>query len=142
MSEKVRPEVLISRLTSANESWRVDAEARLISLGDVSVPALIGAMKHANPSVRVHAAHAVARIGNPSAIPALITALEDTENNAAGAIAAEKALVLWGEAVKGAMPEASLRRPAQHPPRPLPHLGQIRRAHPDPPLRSPSRESI
>ncbi len=142
MSEKVRPEVLISRLTSPNESWRVDAEARLISLGDVSVPALIGAMKHANPSVRVHAAHALARIGNPSAIPALITALEDAENNAAGAIAAEKALVLWGEAVRGALLEASLRGPAQIRPRALRALGKIGGADLEQPLRSLLRDPI
>ncbi len=135
MSEKVRPEVLISRLTSPNESWRVDAEARLISLGELSVPALIGAMKHA-------AAHALARIGNPSAIPALITALEDAENNAAGAIAAEKALVLWGEAVRGALLEASLRGPAQIRPRALRALGKIGGGDLEQPLRSLLRDPI
>jgi HEAT repeat protein len=142
MSEKVRPEVLISRLTSANESWRVDAETRLISLGDVAVPSLIGAMKHANPSVRVHAAHALARIRNASAIPAMITALEDAENNAAGAIAAEKALVLWGEEVKGALLEASLRGPPQIRPRALRALGRIGGVDLGQPLRALLRDPI
>ncbi len=125
MSEQVRPEVLISRLTSENESWRVDAEARLVSLGNGAVPSLIGALQHANPAVRVHAAHALARIGNPSAIPAIISALEDTENNAAGAIAAEKALVAWGEAVKGALLQTALKGPEHVRPRALRALGKI-----------------
>ena len=37
MAEQVRPEVLISRLTSDNQAWRADAEARLVSLGEAAV---------------------------------------------------------------------------------------------------------
>lgn len=125
MSEQIRPEVLISRLTSPNESWRVDAEARLVSLGEAAVPSLIGALRHANPAVRVHAASALARIGNPAAIPAMVAALEDTENNAAVAIAAEKALVSWGQEVKGALLQAALQGPPHVRPRALRALGKI-----------------
>src|SRR5262249_14384446 len=117
MSEQIRPEVLISRLTSPNESWRVDAEARLVSLGETAVPALIGALRHANPAVRLHAAYALGRIGNAAAIPAMISALEDTENNAAVAIAAEKALISWGEDVKGGLLRAALQGPPHGRPR-------------------------
>src|SRR5215831_14197889 len=117
MSEQIRPEVLISRLTSPNESWRVDAEARLVSLGETAVPALIGALRHANPAVRLHAAYALGRIGNAAAIPAMISALEDTENNAAVAIAAEKALISWGEDVKGGLLRAALQGPPHVRPR-------------------------
>jgi HEAT repeat protein len=136
MSEQVRPEVLISRLTSANESWRVDAEARLVSLGDSAVPSLIGALQHASPAVRIHAAHALARIQNPTAIPALISALEDTENNAAGAIAAEKALIAWGEPVKGALLQVALKGPERVRPRALRALGKIGGEDLDHPLRA------
>jgi HEAT repeat protein len=125
MSEQIRPEILISRLTSPNESWRVAAEARLVSLGEAAVPALMGALRHANPAVRVHAAYALGRIGNPAAIPAVVAALADAENNAAVAIAAEKALVSWGEQVKGALLHAALQGPPNVRPRALRALGKI-----------------
>jgi HEAT repeat protein len=125
MTEQVRPEILISRLTSTNESWRVDAEARLVSLGEAAVPALIGALRHANPAVRIHAVHALARIGNANALPAVIGALEETENNGAVAIAAEKALVAWGNAAKPALLELASRGPSRVRPRALRALGRI-----------------
>ena len=125
MSEAIRPEVLISRLTSSNESWRVDAETRLVSLGDVAVPSLIGALRHAHPAVRVHAVHALSRVGNASALPAVIDALGDTDSNSAGAIAAEKALVEWGEQAKPALLAASLAGPSQLRARALRALGKI-----------------
>ncbi|HME91734.1 MAG TPA: HEAT repeat domain-containing protein [Myxococcaceae bacterium] len=103
MTEPVRPEVLISRLTSDNQSWRADAEARLVSLGEEAVDPLIGALRHANPSVRIHAVHALARLRSPRGIAPVIDALADTENRGAVAIAAEKALVDWGEPVKSAL---------------------------------------
>ncbi len=136
MTEQVRPEVLISRLTSPNESWRVDAETRLVSLGDAAVPSLIGALKHAHPAVRVHVVHALSRIRNPMAIPGMIEALEDTENNAAGAIAAEKALISWGEEVKGALLRASMTGPAHVRPRALRALGRIGGEDLEQPLRT------
>jgi HEAT repeat protein len=136
MSEPVRPEVLISRLTSPNESWRVDAETRLVSLGNAAVFPLIGALRHANPAVRVHAAHALARIRNPIAIPAMIAALEDTENNSAGAIAAEKALVSWGEDAKGALFQVGLQGPVDVRPRALRALGRIGGGDLEQPLRA------
>ena len=136
MSEQVRPEVLISRLTSSNESWRVDAETRLVSLGDAAVPSLIGALQHAHPAVRIHAVHALSRIGNRLALPAMISALADTENNSAGAIAAEKALVSWGEDAKAALLKASLAGPAHVRARALRALGKIGGEDLEPSLRA------
>jgi HEAT repeat protein len=72
----------------------------------------------------------------------MITALEDAENNAAGAIAAEKALVLWGEEVKGALLEASLRGPPQIRPRALRALGRIGGVDLGQPLRALLRDPI
>lgn len=136
MSEQVRPEVLISRLTSTNESWRVDAETRLVALGDVAVPSLIGAMQHAHPAVRIHAVHALSRIGNRLALPAMVAALADTENNSAGAIAAEKALISWGEDAKGPLLKSSLQGPAHVRARALRALGRIGGEDLEAPLRA------
>src|SRR6266849_5369193 len=107
MSEQVRPEVLISRLTSENQAWRADAEARLVSLGEAAVDPLIAALRHANPAVRIHAVHALARLRSPRAIAPVIGALSETENTGAVAIAAEKALVEWGQPVKSALLDAA-----------------------------------
>lgn len=98
--DQVRPEVLVSRLASDHEQWRLEAEARLIALGGAAVELLMGAVHHANPAVRLHAVHALARIGDPRGISAVVGALGDAENLGAVAIAAEKALVEWGAAVK------------------------------------------
>jgi HEAT repeat protein len=107
MNPPVRPEVLVARLSSDNEVWRVDAEARLIALGPDAVPLLIGALQHANPAVRIHAAHALGRIGDVRGIPAVVDRLGDTENNGAVAIAAEHALAAWGESAKPALLEVA-----------------------------------
>ena len=88
MTEQIRPEVLIARLTSDHETWRIEAEARLIALGPAAVEQLIAAMHHANPAVRLHAVHALARIGDPRGIAVVIAALGDKENLGAVAIAA------------------------------------------------------
>ena len=107
MSDNVRPELLVSRLAADNEVWRVDAEARLIALGADAVPVLLGALHHAHPAVRIHAAHALSRIRDTRALPAVVAALADAENRGAVAIAAEKALVEWGEAAKPQLLEAA-----------------------------------
>jgi HEAT repeat protein len=125
MSDQLRPEVLISRLTAPNESWRLDAERRLIALGSPAVDALIGALQHAYPAVRVHAAHALAQIGDPRALSPLVAALGDSENSGAGAIAAERALVAWGEAAKGHLLEAAIHGPPHLRPRAIRALGRI-----------------
>ncbi len=125
MTEQVRPEVLISRLTSDNETWRVDAEVRLVSLGEVAVDPLIGALQHAHPAVRIHAVHALSQIRNARAIPAVISALGDTENSGAGAIAAEKALVAWGEDAKAVLLVAAKNGAEHVRPRALRALGRI-----------------
>jgi bilin biosynthesis protein len=125
MNDLIRPEVLISRLTSPNETWRVDAETRLISLGPQAVEPLVAALHHASPAVRLHAVHALARIRDPRGIPAVIHALEEKENLGAVAIAAEKALIAWGEPVKPALLEAATRGPEEVRPRALRALGRI-----------------
>jgi HEAT repeat protein len=125
MMEQIRPEQLITRLGSANEGWRVDAEARLVSLGQAAVQLLINALGHAYPQVRLHAATALSRIGDPRGIPAVVRLLGDTENRGAAAIAAEKALVGFGAAAVEALLEASLRGPEEIRPRALRALGQV-----------------
>lgn len=101
--DDVRPELLISRLTSENESWRLDAETRLIALGESAVPPLIRSLQHAHPAVRLHAVHALARIRDPRGLKPVVRALGDSENNGAVAIASEKALVEWGVPAKKAL---------------------------------------
>jgi HEAT repeat protein len=113
VSEVVRPEFLIARLTSDNEVWRVEAEGRLIQLGAAAVPLLIGALHHANPAVRIHAAHALARLKDPRGLAPVVEALGDRENNGAVAIAAEKALVEWGSPAAPVLLEAA-REGAEH----------------------------
>jgi HEAT repeat protein len=66
----------------------------------------------------------------------MISALADTENNSAGAIAAEKALVSWGEDAKGALLKASLTGPAHVRARALRALGKIGGDDLEPPLRA------
>ena len=125
MAEQVRPEVLISRLTSNNETWRVEAETRLVALGEPAVEPLIGALQHASPAVRMHAVHALGKIRDPRAIAPMVKALGDTENNGATAIAAEKALVEWGEPVKRSLLEAVRQSGESARPRALRALGKI-----------------
>ena len=52
------------------------AEA-LARLGDVAVPALVGALSADNPGVRAHAAEALARLSDSEAVPALAKAIYD-----------------------------------------------------------------
>jgi HEAT repeat protein len=125
MSEQIRPELLISRLTSNNETWRVEAEVRLISLGAAAVEPLLAALHHASPSVRLHAVHALGRIQDERGLPAVVEALGETENLGAVAIAAEKALIAWGAPVKGALLEAATSGPESVRPRALRALGRI-----------------
>ena len=125
MTEQVRPEVLISRLTAENETWRVEAETRLVALGQLAVHPLIGALQHAHASVRVHAVHALGQIKDRRAIPAVVSALADTENNGAVAIAAEKALINWGEDAKPALMDAASHGAEHVRPRALRALGRI-----------------
>jgi HEAT repeat protein len=123
--EDVRPEVLISRLTSDNETWRVDAERRLLALGEASVEPLVHALQHASVSVRIHAVHALARLKAERSIPAVIGALGDAENHGAVAIAAEKALIQWGSAVAPALLKVVAHGPEAIRPRALRALGKV-----------------
>src|SRR5215472_11307500 len=66
----------------------------------------------------------------------MISALADTENNSAGAIAAEKALVSWGEDAKPALLKASLEGPAHVRARALRALGKIGGGDLEQPLRA------
>jgi HEAT repeat protein len=121
----MRPEILISRLTSEHETWRVEAEGHLIALGAAAVEPLVAAMHHASPAVRLHAVHALGRIGDPRGLPAVVKALGDTENLGAVAIAAEKALVAWGEPARAALTEVATRGDEAVRPRALRALGKI-----------------
>ncbi len=125
MTESVRPELLISRLTSPNEPWRVEAEMRLVALGAGAVDSLVAAMRHASPSVRLHAVHALARIGDLRGLPSVVQALGETENLGAVAIAAEKALVQWGAPARGLLLEAALSGNEALVPRAIRALGRI-----------------
>ncbi len=123
--DQVKPEVLVSRLASDHEPWRLEAEARLIALGGAAVELLVGAVRHANPAVRLHAVHALARIGDSRGIPAVVGALGDSENLGAVAIAAEKALVEWGAAVKPELLRVARSGPVPIRARALRALGRI-----------------
>lgn len=125
MSEQVKPEVLISRLTSDHEPWRLEAEARLIALGRPAVDLLIGALRHASPAVRIHAVHALASIGDPRGIAAVVSALGDQENLGAVAIAAEKALARWGPEVKPELLRAARSGPVAVRARAIRALGRV-----------------
>src|SRR5262249_37676167 len=96
-----------------------------VALGQAAVDPLIGALQHAHPSVRVHAVHALSQIKEPRGIPAVVSALADTENSGAVAIAAEKALINWGEAAKPALIDAASHGPEHVRPRALRALGRI-----------------
>ncbi len=85
---------LIEKLGSAPVRQRVEAELRLVEARQVGP--LIGALCDRRVEVRVHAAHALGRLGDPAAAPALRALLADSENHGAAAIAAEKALVALG----------------------------------------------
>ncbi len=125
MSEQVSPQVLISRLASDQEAWRVDAELRLVELGAAAVEPLIGALGHANPAVRMHAVHALAQLKDLRGVGVVVAALGDVENNGAVAIAAEKALAAWGAPARDAVLEAAQRGPASTRPRAIRALGKI-----------------
>jgi len=125
METDVRPEVLISRLTSDNETWRVDAERRLLAMGPAAVEPLVHSLRHASPSVRVHALHALGRLKDLRALDAVIGALADTENLGAVAIAAEKALIAWGDPVKTSLIQVSVAGPSAVRPRAIRALGKI-----------------
>jgi len=138
--DQVKPEQLVSRLASDHEPWRLEAEARLIALGPPAVHLLVGAVKHANPAVRLHAVHALARIGDARGISAVVQALGDAENLGAVAIAAEKALVEWGAAVKPELLRAARSGTVAVRARALRALGHIGGADLEPELESMLRD--
>ncbi|MGQ0506865.1 MAG: HEAT repeat domain-containing protein [Myxococcaceae bacterium] len=125
MGEQVTPQVLISRLASSEEGWRVDAELRLVELGTPAVVPLIGALGHANPAVRLHAVRALAKVKDARALAGVVRALGDAENNGAVAIAAERALGDWGAAAAGEVLRAAQTGPVEIRPRALRTLGRI-----------------
>ncbi len=53
------------------------AAQSLVKIGRLAVPALIAALGKASPPVRVHLVRALAEIGDPASIPAMMKALED-----------------------------------------------------------------
>jgi hypothetical protein len=134
MTDQVKPEVLVSRLASDHEQWRLDAEARLIALGSPAVELLVNALKHASPAVRMHAVNALARIADARGIAAVVAALGDQENLGAVAIAAEKALVAWGPPVKPELLRAARAGPLGVRARAIRALGRIGGADLEPEL--------
>jgi HEAT repeat protein len=120
--------VLISRLALESERWRLAAENELVQMGAKAVDMLVGALRHANPQVRFHAVRALARVQDPKAIPALAAVLGDGENNHAVAIAAEKALVSFGDGAAAALLEAAKSGPETVRPRAVRALGLIANA--------------
>jgi HEAT repeat protein len=73
----VVPPLLISLADPSDYLARLAADA-LIRVGRLAVPGLIGALERdARPCVRANAARALALIGDTTAIPALLRALED-----------------------------------------------------------------
>lgn len=129
-------EALIERLASENETWRVDAESRLIALGPAAVEPLLAALGHPSTAVRLHAVHALMKIGDPRGIPFVARALGDGENLGAVAIAAEKALVEWGAPAKPALLEVATSGPEALRPRAIRALGRIGGPDLEAPLRA------
>ncbi len=99
---------IISRLTSDSREWRDQCTQLLVDRGAESVPALLGAIRHASPLVRYHATVALGGIGDARAIPSLVEALGDLEENRGGVAAgAESALLRFGGAALPALLEAA-----------------------------------
>jgi HEAT repeat protein len=107
MANTIRADVLIERLGAENESWRIDAELRLIELGAAAVEPLVAALAHSEPSVRLHAVSALGRLRDPRGLDGVVAALGDLQNHGAVAIAAERALASWGEAAREAVLRAA-----------------------------------
>jgi HEAT repeat protein len=128
--------LIISRLTSDNREWRDQCTALLVQRGAETVPALLGAMKHASPLVRYHATEALGAIGDDRAIPALVTALGDLEENRGGVAAgAEVALGRFGARAVPALLGAISAAPEQVLTRAVRLLGRIGVGVPVEPLR-------
>jgi HEAT repeat protein len=118
--------LIISRLTAERREWRDECTALLIQRGVEAVPALLGAMKHASPLVRYHATEALGAIGDDRAIPALVAALGDLEENRGGVAAgAEVALRRFGARAVPALLEATATAPDQVRTRSVRLLGRI-----------------
>ncbi|MHB8876096.1 MAG: HEAT repeat domain-containing protein [Myxococcaceae bacterium] len=120
-----RVEALIERLGAERQPWRVDAERQLVELGSAAVGPLLEALEKGSPPVRLHAVRALGQIGDPRGLLPVVAALGDAENFGAVAIAAEKALVQWGEPAKAALVAAAVAGPAAASPRALRALGAI-----------------
>jgi HEAT repeat protein len=118
--------VILSRLTSPSREWRDQCTALLVERGAEAVPALLGAMRHASALVRYHATVALGSIGDERAIPALVAALGDLEENRGGVAAgAEVALAQIGPRAVPALLEAVATAPDQVRTRAVRLLGKI-----------------
>ncbi|HUB06518.1 MAG TPA: HEAT repeat domain-containing protein [Myxococcales bacterium] len=127
---------IISRLTSDNREWRDQCTALLVQRGAEAVPALLGAMRHASPLVRYHATAALGAIGDARAIPALVEALADLEENRGGVAAgAEVALAKFGPAAVPLLLTAAEQGADTVRTRAVRLLGRIQSAVPDEVLR-------
>jgi HEAT repeat protein len=70
-------EFAIAELANKSGFARVDARDHLVSMKEKAVPYLTEALKSNNQGVRWEAAKALAKIGDPTASQALVSALED-----------------------------------------------------------------
>ncbi|MHB8420850.1 MAG: HEAT repeat domain-containing protein [Myxococcales bacterium] len=133
--------VILSRLTSESREWRDQCTALLIERGAEAVPGLLGAMKHASPLVRYHATVALGAIGDARAVPALVEALADLEENRGGVAAgAEVALQRFGASAVPALLDAAERGADAVCTRAVRLLGRIQAGVPAPLLRRLLRE--
>lgn len=133
--------LIISRLTSPSREWRDQCTALLVERGAEAVPALLGAMGHASPLVRYHATVALGSIGDERAVPALVAALGDLEENRGGVAAgAEVALGQLGARAVPALLESAAKAPDQVRTRAVRLLGRIGAGVPLESLRSFLRE--
>ena len=72
-------EILISDLSSKNDSTRVRTRYGLVAMGRAALPSLIEALKSHEYLTRWEAAKALGEIGDSEAAPALVGALEDED---------------------------------------------------------------
>ncbi len=93
---------LMSVFDQGDLRWRVEAEARLATLGPAAVEPLIGQLERASVPGRFHAVRALAALARQGSaervVEALVRHLGDEESHAAVAIAAEQMLVQLGPA--------------------------------------------
>jgi HEAT repeat protein len=116
---------LIQRLSAEDLELRLKAVAQLVSLGPVATPALLEAAASSTVATRVHAVQALGKLRDPLGLAVVISALGESENRSAVAIAAERALVEWGARCLPSVSYQALHGAATARPRSVRVLGRI-----------------